>query len=150
MSTQLAQPIATTRFGELDVAPEEVLHFPDGLIGLVGSDYALVAAARGPFTWLQSLTDPAVALPLTDPRSFFPDFRLELSEAEGAHRGIALEPGGQVFVTVRAAPLPSDCTANLKAPIVVAGPVDGGPRIAHQVVNLAPGVQLRTPLFPVN
>jgi flagellar assembly factor FliW len=45
-------------------------------------------------------------------------------------------------VTVRAAPALEDFTANLKAPILVhAGQ-------AWQVINQAPGCELRVPLFP--
>jgi flagellar assembly factor FliW len=47
-----------------------------------------------------------------------------------------------VYVTVRAAPAPEDFTANLRAPILVrAGQ-------AWQVINQAPGCELRVPLFP--
>jgi flagellar assembly factor FliW len=47
-----------------------------------------------------------------------------------------------VYVTVRAAPALEDFTANLKAPILVR---DGR---AWQVINQAPGCELRAPLFP--
>jgi len=46
-----------------------------------------------------------------------------------------------VYVTVRAAPALEDFTANLKAPILVSS------GRAYQVINQAPGCELRTPLF---
>jgi flagellar assembly factor FliW len=145
----LATVISTTRFGSLELSPADLLHFPEGLVGLPGSDYGLVAAERGPFIWLQSLTAPEIALPLTDPVRFFPDFSLDISESEGQR--LRLEPGevSEIFVTVRATAIAADCAANLRAPILVRGPAGSGPRSAHQVLNQAPGAELRAPLFPI-
>jgi flagellar assembly factor FliW len=140
MSTAVV--INTSRFGEIEVEPRQLLHFPDGLIGLGGADFVRIPT-EGPFTWLQSVSDPALALPLTDPRRFFADFTLVPAEADAERLG----PDDQmraVYVTVTAAPDPARTTANLKAPIVV---LDGEPEIAHQVINQAPGAELRTPLF---
>jgi flagellar assembly factor FliW len=145
---ELALMVHTTRFGDIEVAPDGVLHFPDGLIGLGGTDYALLPAGHGPFTWLQSLSDPTVALPLTDPRRFFPGFRFELGDAEGEHLEIDAAAPSEIYVTVRASAVAAECTANLKAPIVVVGEPGSGPRRAHQVINHATGVELRAPLFP--
>ena len=46
-----------------------------------------------------------------------------------------------VYVTVRAAPALEDFTANLKAPILVSAGQ------AWQVINQAPGSEVRVPLF---
>lgn len=135
-----ATVIGTSRFGEVEVNPERVLHFPDGLIGLGGADFVLIPSG-GPFTWLQSMADPALALPLTDPRRFFPAFDLVVGEAD-AERGVDQRHG--VYVTVTAAPDPARCTANLKAPIVV---LAGTPQVAYQVINQAAGAEVRSPLF---
>ncbi len=54
----------TSRFGEIQVLVSSIIEFPDGLIGLGGSLYALLRTdAKSPFVWLQSLTDPGIALP---------------------------------------------------------------------------------------
>ncbi|MGH2853590.1 MAG: hypothetical protein ACRDLF_05295, partial [Solirubrobacteraceae bacterium] len=47
----------------------------------------------------------------------------------------------QVYVTVRTAPDPADTLVNLRAPLVV------WERRGHQVLNAAPGSELRVPLF---
>src|SRR3712207_8596602 len=45
--------IESTRFGTIEVKPESVLEFPNGLIGLGGSRYVLVAPeADSVFLWL--------------------------------------------------------------------------------------------------
>jgi flagellar assembly factor FliW len=145
--SELAVILTTTRFGDIEVAAESLLRFPEGLIGLGGSEYALIPAPRGPFVWCQSASDPGVALVLTRPERFFPHFRLELAEADAERVGLDGPEPTEVFVTVSAAPLAADCTANLKAPIVAIGTPGERPRRAHQVLNQADGAQLRTPLF---
>ena len=72
--------LESTRFGVVDIDPATVIEFPAGLIGLGGTRYTLLAAsADAPFYWLHSLDDGGLALPVTDPRRFFADFRLELA-----------------------------------------------------------------------
>jgi flagellar assembly factor FliW len=135
--------IESSRFGQLEVDPASVLEFPEGLIGLAGSRYALIADdPDAPFLWLQSLDDPALALPVTNPHRFFADFAVEVVDDDVERLGLDDSGSMDVYVTVRAAPAPEDFTANLRAPILVrAGQ-------AWQVINQAPGCDLRVPLFP--
>ncbi len=139
----MAITIESSRFGTIEIAPESVVEFPDGLIGLGGSRYALVARDAGsPFLWLHSLDDPKVALPVTNPHRFFSDFAVELTDEDVARLALGDGKSVDVYVTVRAAPVLEDFTANLKAPILIrAG-------LAHQIINQAPGATLRAQLFP--
>jgi len=135
--------IQSTRFGTFEVTPESVLEFPQGLIGLGGSRWVLVAPEPDSvFLWLHSVEDPALALPVTRPWNFFPDYEVSLSDEETA--ALAFEAGTEpdVWVTVRAADELEAFTANLKAPILVAG------GRAHQVINEAPDAPVRASLFP--
>jgi flagellar assembly factor FliW len=132
----------TSRFGEIQVLVESIIDFPDGLIGVGGSRYALLRTdPTSPFVWLQSLTDPSLALPVTNPHRFVSDFAVELSDEEGERLGLGDERA-DVFVTVTATPVLADVTINTKAPILIR---DGR---AYQVLNQAAGVAVRTPLFP--
>ena len=134
--------IESSRFGQLEVDPASVLEFPEGLIGLSGSRYALIAGdPDAPFVWLQSLEDPSLALPLTNPHRFFAEFAVEVVDEDAERLGLDAASAMDVYVTVRAAATIEDFTANLKAPILVhAGR-------AWQVINQAPGCALRVPLF---
>jgi len=134
--------IDSTRFGTLEIAGEAVIEFPDGLIGMSGSCFTLIAREEGdPFYWLHSLDDPALAIPVTNPFRFFADFALELSDAESDRIGVHDAADADVYVTVRAGEELSEFAANLLAPIV----------ISHgrgwQVINEAPGMPVRAPLF---
>jgi flagellar assembly factor FliW len=134
--------IESTRFGRVEIDAGSVVEFPDGLIGLSGSRYALLSGdADSPFLWLQSLSDPDLALPVTNPHRFFSGFSVELSDEDAERLGLDSEREVDVYVTVRAAEALEDFMANLKAPILV---WDGH---GHQVINQAPGCELRAPLF---
>lgn len=135
--------IESSRFGTVEIAPESVLDFPEGLIGLGGHRYALLAREPdSPFLWLHSLEDPTLALPVTNPHRFFTDFSVELNDGDAERLGVDTSLSVDVYVTVRAAPALEEFTANLKAPILIS---DGH---AHQVINQAKGAEIRAPLFP--
>jgi flagellar assembly factor FliW len=138
--------VQSTRFGTLEIEPEAVLTFPRGLIGLGGSRYALLDTdADSPFSWLHSVEDPDLALPVTRPWQFFPDYEVVLDDAEAAALGLGQDAPADVWVTVRATERVRDLTVNLRAPIVVAAGA-AGPE-AYQVINEAPHVEVRAPLF---
>ncbi len=129
----------TSRFGSVELEANSVLTFPEGLIGLPGSRYALLCTdQRSPFYWLQSLEDARLALPVTNPHRFFADFVVELDDEEAQRLGLGGEAPVDVLATVTATA--QSATVNLKAPILVRE------QQAHQVLNRAAGVQLKAPL----
>jgi len=138
--------LASSRFGEVEIDQAGVIEFPDGLIGLGGTRYALLAtSAETAFMWLHSLDHGALALPVTNPHGFFPDFRLEMLTEDIARLDIDERERVDVYVTIRAtgdagAGRPSGFVANLRAPIVVH---EG---VGRQVINQAPGMELRARL----
>ena len=134
--------IDSSRFGTLEIASDDVIEFPNGLIGLGGQRYAIVAnGAEGAFSWLHSLDDPSLALPVANPWDFFADYEVELSDAES--EPITADPTTvAVWVTVRAGTELADFYANLRAPILV---VEGQ---GHQVINESENAPVRAPLFP--
>ena len=138
----MAVTLHSTRFGRLEVPADAVIEFPNGLIGLGGTKYALLAKSEdSAFIWLHSLEDPELAVPVTNPWRFFGDFEVELSDEEAARIGIDDAEQTSVYVTVRAAEALEDFHANLRAPILIAH------GRGHQVINQAEGAQMRAPLF---
>jgi len=134
--------IDSTRFGALDVPDDAVIEFPNGLIGLGGTRYTLIAREESaPFLWLHSVDDPSLAIPVTNPWQFFASFEVEISDSEADRIGVS-EPGeAEVLVTVRAGESLDDFRANLRAPLLIAG------GRGHQVINEADGTSVRAPLF---
>ena len=133
--------IDSSRFGTLEIPAEDVIEFPAGLIGLGGRRYALVATDDSAFSWLHSIDDPTLALPVTNPWHFFSDYTVDLSD-EASEPITADAADVAVFVTVRAGAELSDFYANLRAPILIA---EGQ---GHQVINESADAPVRAPLFP--
>ena len=133
--------IDSSRFGALEISSDDVIEFPAGLIGLGGRRYAIVATDDSAFSWLHSIDDPTLALPVTNPWQFFSDYEVDLSD-EAAAPITADAADVAVCVTVRAGAELSDFYANLRAPILIA---EGQ---GHQVINESADAPVRAPLFP--
>jgi flagellar assembly factor FliW len=137
----MAHTVNSTRFGAFDVPEEALIEFPDGLIGVGGRRFALLTRAEsGAFKWLQEIDDGELALPVTDPFPFFPEYEVRLSDAEAERIGVSDPADADVLVIVRAAEELEDFSVNLLAPLIVSG------GIGHQVINEAPA-SVRVPLL---
>jgi flagellar assembly factor FliW len=131
--------VESSRFGTLEIEESAVIEFPTGLIGLGSTRWALVGdSTDGPFQWLHSLEDGTLALPVSNPWAFFPDYAVELSDADTAKLGA---DEATVLVTVRAGAELSDFSANLRAPILIA---EGR---GHQLINEVADAPVRAALF---
>jgi flagellar assembly factor FliW len=138
----LSEIVNSTRFGEVEVPGEALIDFPDGMIGVGGRRFALLAREEsGDFKWLQETSEPDLALPVIDPFPFFGDYEVVLSDAEAERIGITDPGAAQVLVVVRADEGPGQISANLLAPILVSAGV------GHQVLNEASWAPLREPLL---
>ena len=129
----------STRFGTLEVDASAIVEFPDGLIGLGGTRFALVGEEDEAIVWLHAIDDPDLAVPVADPWVFFDDYAVDVPDGDAERLGIADPSAARVLVVVRVGPTAEECFANLKAPILV---VDGK---GHQVLNEA-DAPLRAPL----
>lgn len=133
--------LKSTRFGELGVPEEALIDFPEGLIGVGGRRFALLTREEsGAFKWLQDAERDDLALPVTDPFPFFPDYEVQISDAEAERIGITDPAEADVLVIVRAAEELEDFSVNLLAPILISRGV------GHQVINESPA-QVRVPLL---
>lgn len=78
--------VDTYLFGQVEVDPEKVINFPDGIVGFENSRRFMLAheVDKGDpvsFT-LQSLDDPSLAFPVIDPSVLGFNYELELNEEE--------------------------------------------------------------------
>ena len=136
--------INSTRFGQLEIRDDSIIVFPEGLIGLGGSRYALVARDdKSVFFWLHSIDDPSLALPVTKPWPFFTDYEVKLSDDDAATLQLESPEQADIFCVVRAADQLGDFTINLRGPIVI----HGESRLGRQVINEVGGYGVREPLF---
>ncbi len=80
--------VETTRFGTIVIEEKELINFPWGVPGFENlKNYVLLEYKNGPFQWLQSVEEPAVAFVVCAP-----DFlELTYSAPEAKKRLIKLE-----------------------------------------------------------
>ena len=99
----------------------KVLTFPDGILGFPGSTrFALVNDSEDAlFQLLQSLDDESVALIVTVPWLFFPDYSPEISELERKQLHLHAPEDAIVFCPVTLTGDPDVVYLNLLGPFVV-------------------------------
>lgn len=114
----------TKFFGDVELADEKVLEFPNGLIGFENmTKFAIMYdeedKGKTRISWLQSLEEPLLALPVIDPLAIVDDYvpmiEDELLEPLG-------NPADEDLLFLLAMTVPSDMTkvtANMKAPIII-------------------------------
>ena len=136
--------IESTRFGTIDILDEAVITFPEGLIGLPGTRYALIAQSEDTaFYWLHSVEDPAIALPVTSPWLFFGDYEVLVSDDDAERLELEHPEQADIFCVVRAAERLEDFTVNLRGPLVV----HASHKTGCQIINTAADYDVRQPLF---
>lgn len=114
----------TKFFGEVELADEKVLDFPSGLIGFENyTKFAIMYdeedKGKTRISWLQSLEEPLLALPVIDPLAIVDDYVPMIEDELLAPLG---NPADEDLLFLLAMTVPSDMkkvTANMKAPIII-------------------------------
>ena len=111
--------IHTTRFGPVDIHPNDVILFPGGILGLDDClHWVLLADADNEaLGWLQSTTHGDVALAVVSPRRFVPGHQLRVARSELAP--LALSAAEETCVLAIVGRTAQHMTLNLKAPLVI-------------------------------
>lgn len=111
--------VNSTRFGRLEMDPDDVIRFPSGLPGLVGcqSWILLTDAEDDALAWLQCTDKPEIALAVVAPARFVPGYRLQIPRTD--LEPLALTDISQALVLVILSSHQGMMTVNLKAPLVV-------------------------------
>ena len=121
--------IDTSRFGEIEIADDEVITFPDGLPGFAGRrSMVLIGGGNLPglevsdeyetLYWIQDTVDPDLAFLTLVPWEVYPDYDIDIdpSDADGG------DPDDLCvlsIVTVRRDNEEVRMTSNLLAPVVI-------------------------------
>jgi flagellar assembly factor FliW len=136
--------IDSTRFGTLEVRDDTVISFPNGLIGLPGTSYVLVAQSeQTPFYWLHSAVHPDVAVPVTMPWLFFSGYEVRVPDEDAQQLNLSDPGSAEIFCVVRAASKLAEFTINLAGPVIV----NSERRLGRQIINAVGGYAVRQPLF---
>lgn len=116
--------VDTYLFGAVDVSPEKVIEFPNGLVGFEQCKRFMLAHEEGqdaPTTFtLQSLDDPMLAFQIVDPTSLGFNYELALSDAENA---LLQSPAAEDVIVMQLLYKNGDAgqgiTPNLRAPLLI-------------------------------
>jgi flagellar assembly factor FliW len=136
--------IPSERFGDLEVDPERVIDFPEGLLGFVDRRrFAMLDANdSGLYFWLQSLDDPTLAFLAVIPWEFFPDYAVDLKDDDEQWLGVSAETDVLVLTLVTVQQDSGELTTNLLGPLVV----NVANRRGRQIVLADSGFPVRAPL----
>ncbi len=137
--------ISTSRFGQLEVDPERLIRFGDGILGFPQQhEYGLIQTGEGSgFYWLQSVDTRDLAFVVCDPRLFVADYRVPVKLEELEAIGLKDPNSAQVFVIVNK--VKDLLTGNFQGPLVVN--VDS--RQARQLVLSDKRYSTRHPLMRI-
>lgn len=132
-----------SRFGEIEYDPDNTLLFPEGLVGFENLQKFVVMPneKEGPLFWIQSVEDPQIAFILTDPTSFYFDYKVVPDGREREKLGID-ENGECLIVSVVSVSQEREITLNLAAPILFAPETNRALQVILEGTNFSP----RTPL----
>lgn len=125
--------ITTTRFGELEVKEEDVVVFPEGILGFAGFTRYLLFPnpTGGPLLWLQSVEDGSLAFIVCQPQLFKPDYKISIHPKDLDGIELEKQEDGAVYTIMVVPPdNPRAMTANLQGPVII----NIKRRLAKQVV----------------
>lgn len=107
--------------GEISVEPQEIVHFPTGLLGFSECrQFALVPSEREGLYWLQSADHRELIFLLVDPFLAVDGFVVDLAPPDLGELQAATESDLAIFAIVTlGAPEDGGCTVNLQGPIAV-------------------------------
>lgn len=111
--------IHTTRFGSIEIEPDDILFFRSGLIGFEDCRHwvLLADADNTSVAWLQSMQHSDVAMPVVSPRRFVTSYQVRLDPTDVDL--LQLSEVEQAFVLSIVSRNEETLTLNLRAPLVI-------------------------------
>lgn len=122
----------TKRFGQIEVAAEEVIRFPEGPKGFPEyTEFAFIdKEEKKPFRTLQSLNDPVFAFVVINPLIVREDYQINVTLDDLKLVEANSIKNVEVYVIVSMHEEISNMTTNLQAPLII----NSDKQIGHQFV----------------
>ncbi len=113
--------INSTRFGSLEIQDQDLLYFPEGLVGFAAHKRFFIynREQNRPFFWLHSVDNPNLAFVICDPQLFFPDYRVSVRKEELSLLNVKDPQDVIVCVLISITREPFRMSANLQGPLVI-------------------------------
>lgn len=142
--------VKTKYFGEIDITEDKILEFDRGIMGFEECKrytvlYDSEKEGRPAISWLQSLDEQALALPITNPLLVKPDYNPVVEDELLKNLGELTEENLVIFLVMT---VPSDLTkmtANLKAPIII----NADTRKGTQIIVENKDYEIRYPIYDI-
>ncbi|NJM10244.1 MAG: flagellar assembly protein FliW [Bdellovibrionaceae bacterium] len=137
--------IHTSRFGLIAITDDDIIHFPEGLLGFneLRKFVLLDDPSDEIFAWLQSCDEPGIAFPLLEPELLTANYSVQLTKHDMEILNLQTKEGIRSFSIITIPQDPTQMTANLKAPIVI----NVAKRLARQCVLQDNSLAIREPIF---
>jgi len=118
-SVEPAMRIDTQRFGTLELNPDQLFLFPQGIIGMESlRQWALLPDLDNPtVAWLQSASRGDRALAVISPRAFFQDYRVHVTRRDLSC--LHMQVGAELYVLTTVAGHVGRLTTNLRSPLLL-------------------------------
>lgn len=114
--------LITKHLGEIEYAPEAVIHFEDGIPGFEEiKEFILILSDQPelPFHYLQSITNPDISFVITSPFLFVENYDFNLPDTVVEKLGIKSPEELYVYSIVSIPKKVEFATINLTAPIII-------------------------------
>lgn len=138
--------IETRLFGEIEVEEEKKITFVNGIIGFPElKDFLLIhdSDSNGGIRWLQSLQEPAFAMPVIDPLIVASDYNPQIEDELLNPLDIADETNMLVLVTITIPQEVELMSVNLRAPLII----NGETRKASQIIVDGEQYAVKYPIY---
>lgn len=131
--------VNTRYFGTIDLSEDKIITFDRGLFGFEDyKKYTILYDIDGGdvrISWLQSLDEVALALPVINPMLVKPDYNPVLEDELLSGLGELKDENLVVLLTVTATADVKDTTVNLKAPIIINSDTKKGCQVVAENVD---------------
>lgn len=140
--------IETKLFGEITVDESKLISFPQGIIGFPElKDFLLIHDGEGSdsIKWMQSIQEPAFAMPVVDPLSIIPDYNPDIEDELLKPLDGVTQDNMLVLVTITVPKEIEKMSVNLKGPIII----NSEARKAGQLIIDDDKYQVKYPIYDI-
>ncbi|MDA8441543.1 MAG: flagellar assembly protein FliW [Peptococcaceae bacterium] len=109
----------TTRWGEVEIKPENIVNFPQGLPAFTHARQFIILQPENPVSVLQCIEDTSLSFPVINPYTVVADYQLDVPEEDLVELEVADVNKVLVYVLLVIAHTAENTTVNLLAPVVI-------------------------------
>lgn len=141
--------IKTKVFGEITIDDDKIIDFPNGIVGFPDLvQFTLIhdeEKGKDSIHWLQSLQEPAFAMPVIDPLLVCPEYNPEVDDDILKNIGELIPDETLILVTVTVPKELQAMSVNLRAPIVI----NAAEKKATQVIVEGDEYPIKYPIYEI-